>query len=182
MTWKNRFPFIKVWYAKLQVPIKCCKAAWIEKQKTAIHFKKNLNFVHGPTFFFFFSGRSMATRASTKRRLDKSNQVERQGYIRRAYRTSVRQSETCRGYGGGKQCRREEAMSDQLKGFNSYRHVLASAVVGMFFPYRHVEIIGSRRRHACRHNARFKVQWNTHRKTWKTKVSRVIYAFIISLP
>ena len=33
-----------------------------------------------------------------------------------------------------------------------------SAVVGMFFPYRHVEIIGSRRRHACRHNLSFKVE------------------------
>ena len=32
---------------------------------------------------------------------------------------------------------------------------ISSAVVGMFFPYRHVEIIGSRRRHACRHNSSF---------------------------
>ena len=36
--------------------------------------------------------------------------------------------------------------------------VLINAVVGMFFPYRHVEIIGSRRRHTCRHNSSFKVE------------------------
>ena len=60
--------------------------------------------------------------------------------------------------------------------------VKTSAVVGMFFPYRHVKIIGSRRRHACQHNSSFKVEGNTRRKTVKTKVSRVIHAFIISLP
>ena len=42
-----------------------------------------------------------------------------------------------------------------------------------FFPYRHVKIIGSRRRHACRHNSSFKVEWNTRRKTVKTSVSRL---------
>ena len=57
-----------------------------------------------------------------------------------------------------------------------------SAVVGMFFPYRHVGIIWSRRRHACRHNSSFKIEWNTLQKTVKTKVSRVIHAYIISLP
>ena len=39
-----------------------------------------------------------------------------------------------------------------------YRIATTSAVVGMFFPYRHVEIIGSRRRHACRHNSSFKLE------------------------
>ena len=49
----------------------------------------------------------------------------------------------------------------------SYLHCIldTSAVVGMFFPYRHVEIIGSQRRHACWHNSSFKVDWNTRRKT-----------------
>ena len=51
-----------------------------------------------------------------------------------------------------------------------------------FFPYRHVGIIWSRRRHACRHNSNFKIEWNTRRKTVKTKVSRIIHAYIISLP
>ena len=60
--------------------------------------------------------------------------------------------------------------------------VIISAVVGMFFPYRHVAIIWSRRRHACRHNSSFKIEWNTRRKTVKTKVSRVTHAYIISLP
>ena len=41
--------------------------------------------------------------------------------------------------------------------FNHYFDI-TSAVVGMFFPYRHVEIIGSRRRHACQHNSSFKVE------------------------
>ena len=50
----------------------------------------------------------------------------------------------------------------------SFFRTFPSAVVGMFFPYRHVEIIGSRRRHACQHNSSFKVEWNTHRKTVKT--------------
>ena len=59
---------------------------------------------------------------------------------------------------------------------------ISSAVVGMFFPYRHVGIIWSRRRHACRHNSSFKIEWNTRRKTVKTKVSRIIHAYIISLP
>ena len=59
---------------------------------------------------------------------------------------------------------------------------LTSAMVGKFFPYRHVEIIGSPRRHACRHNSSFKVKWNTRRKTVKTKVSRVVHTFIINLP
>ena len=53
--------------------------------------------------------------------------------------------------------------------YGANRRVYISAVVGMFFPYRHVEIIGSRRRHACRHNSSFKVEWNTRRKTVKTK-------------
>ena len=57
-----------------------------------------------------------------------------------------------------------------------------SAVVGMFFPYRHVGIIWSRRRHACRHNSSFKIEWNTRRKTVKTIVSRIIHAYILSLP
>ena len=57
-----------------------------------------------------------------------------------------------------------------------------SAVVGMFFPYRHVGIIWFRRRHDCRHNSSFKIEWNTRRKTLKTKVSRIIHAYIISLP
>ena len=61
-------------------------------------------------------------------------------------------------------------------------YIVTSAVVGMFFPYRHVGIIWSRRRHACRHNSCFKIKWNTRRKTVKTKVSRVIHAYIISLP
>ena len=61
-------------------------------------------------------------------------------------------------------------------------NVINSAVVGMFFPYRHVGIIWPRRRHACRHNSSFKIEWNTRRKTVKTKVSRVIHAYIISLP
>ena len=61
-------------------------------------------------------------------------------------------------------------------------YVCISAVVGMFFPYRHVGIIWSRRRHACRHNSSFKIEWNTRRKTVKTKVSRIIHAYIISLP
>ena len=43
-----------------------------------------------------------------------------------------------------------------------------SAVVGMFFPYRHVGIIWSQRRHGCRHNLSFKIEWNTLRKTVKT--------------
>ena len=60
--------------------------------------------------------------------------------------------------------------------------VTTSAVVGMFFPYRHVGIIWSRRRHACQHNSSFKIEWNTRRKTVKTKVSRIIHAYIISLP
>ena len=42
--------------------------------------------------------------------------------------------------------------------------VYTSAVVGMFFPYRHVKIIGSWRRHSCRHNSSFKVEWNTCQK------------------
>ena len=33
-----------------------------------------------------------------------------------------------------------------------------SGVVGMFFSYRHVEIIGSRRRHVCQHNWSFKFE------------------------
>ena len=36
--------------------------------------------------------------------------------------------------------------------------VITSAVVGMFFPYRHVGIILSRRRHGCRHNLSFKIE------------------------
>ena len=48
-------------------------------------------------------------------------------------------------------------------------NVVTSAVVGMFFPYRHVGIIWSRRRHACRHNSSFKIEWNTRPKTVKTK-------------
>ena len=62
--------------------------------------------------------------------------------------------------------------------------VVTSAVVGMFFPYRHVNIICSQRRHACRHSSCFKVELNTRRKTVKTKVSwetRVTHAYIISL-
>ena len=46
--------------------------------------------------------------------------------------------------------------------------VITSAVVGMFFPYRHVGIICSRRRHACRHNSSFKIKRNTRQKTVKT--------------
>ena len=46
--------------------------------------------------------------------------------------------------------------------------ILISAVVGMFFPHRHVGIIWSRRRHGCRHNLSFKIEWNTRRKTAKT--------------
>ena len=49
-------------------------------------------------------------------------------------------------------------MMDPHKGTLEYYMVSSSAVVGMFFPYRHVEIIGSRRRHACRHNSSFKVE------------------------
>ena len=64
----------------------------------------------------------------------------------------------------------------------SRERVMNSAVVGMIFPYRHVGIIWSRRRHACRHNSSFKIEWNTRRKTVKTKVSRIIHAYIISLP
>ena len=60
--------------------------------------------------------------------------------------------------------------------------IFRSAVVGMFSPYRHVGIIWSRRRHACRHNLSFKIEWNTRRKTVKAKVSRIIHAYIISLP
>ena len=60
--------------------------------------------------------------------------------------------------------------------------VSTSAVVGMIFPCRHVNIIWSRRRHACRHNSSFKIEWNTRQKTVKTKVSRVIHAYFISLP
>ena len=63
-------------------------------------------------------------------------------------------------------------------------HVLifsyTSAVVGMFFPYRHVGISRSRRRHDCWHNSSFKIDRNTWLKTVKTKVSRIIYAYIIS--
>ena len=71
--------------------------------------------------------------------------------------------------------------SCELAFCNSVYCICTSAVVGMFFPYRHVKIIGSRCRHACRHNSSFKLEWNTRRKTLKTKVSRVIHAFIIKL-
>ena len=39
-----------------------------------------------------------------------------------------------------------------------------SAVIGMFFPYRHVGIIWSRRRHAS-----FQIEWSTRRKKNKQK-------------
>ena len=60
-------------------------------------------------------------------------------------------------------------------------YVDTSAVVGTFFQYWHVDIIWSRRRCACQHNSSFKIEWNTRRKTVKTKVSWVIYTYIIKL-
>ena len=55
-----------------------------------------------------------------------------------------------------------------LIGSNGWDGVQTSAVVGLFFPYRHVGIIWSRRRYGCRHNLSFKIEWNTRRKTVKT--------------
>ena len=46
-----------------------------------------------------------------------------------------------------------------LLGNAFYQYVLCLVLwSACFFPYRHVEIIGSRRRHACRHNSSFKVE------------------------